>query len=254
MRPARAGPTVDNAVHSQGPPGPRDTTRFVESRPGDLRHATPWHRYRHHVRTLPVRLEALSRDLRLPPGGRVLDYGCAEAPYRYFFPADTYFVAADLPGNPYASLTLNPDTTVPAEAESFDVVLSTQVLEHVADPALYLAECFRLLRPGGRLLLSTHGMFIYHPDPIDYWRWTCAGLRHVVEEAGFSIVRFEGIIGLVATGIQFVQDATYYHLPRRLRPVYAFVMQSAIVLADRIQKQGSRDLNAQVFALVAEKP
>lgn len=236
------------------PPGPRDTHSFVAGRPADLRRATPWHRYGHHIRTLPARLQSLSRDLRLPPGGRVLDYGCADVPYRHFFPTDARFVAADLPGNPHAGMQLNADATVPSDGGSFDVVVSTQVLEHVADPALYLSECFRVLRPGGRLLLSTHGVFVYHPDPVDYWRWTCAGLRHVVEEAGFTIVRFEGIIGLVATGIQLIQDATYYRLPRALRPVYALVMQSLARLADRLQSQASRDLNAQVFGLVAEKP
>ncbi|HYI38557.1 MAG TPA: methyltransferase domain-containing protein [Thermoleophilaceae bacterium] len=236
------------------PPAPSDSTRYVDHRPADIRRATPGHRYAHHIRTLPARLEALSVDLRLPPGGRVLDYGCADVPYRHFFPADAEFVAADLPGNPAATLDLNPDTTIPAPDDSFDAVLSTQVLEHVGDPELYLSECFRVLRPGGRMLLSTHGMFIYHPDPVDYWRWTCAGLRHVIEEAGFRVARFEGVIGLLATGLQFVQDATYYHLPRPLRPVYAFVMQSLVALADRLQAQAARDLNAQVYAVVAEKP
>ncbi len=190
----------------------------------------------------------------MPADGRILDYGCAEVPYRHFFAQTATYVAADLPGNPNATLDLNADTTVPEPDDGFDAVVSTQVLEHVADPALYLSECFRVLRPGGRLLLSTHGMFIYHPDPIDHWRWTCAGLRHVVEDAGFRVVHFEGIIGLAASGLQFVQDATYYRLPRPLRPVYALLVQSLIVLADRIQSQASKDLNAQVYALVAEKP
>lgn len=239
---------------TEEPPGPRDKARFVEGRPNDLRKATPWHRYGHHIRTLPARLEALSKDLQLTDASRILDYGCADIPYRHFFPAGANFVAADLPGNPHATMQLNPDASLPADDGTFDAVVSTQVLEHVTDPQLYLSECFRVLRPGGRLLLSTHGMFIYHPDPIDYWRWTCAGLRHVVEEAGFKVVRFEGIIGLIATGLQFIQDATYYHLPRVLRPAYALVMQSLVVMADRLQSQGSRDLNGQVFGLVAEKP
>ncbi len=59
-------------------------------------------------------------------------------------------------------------------------MLSTQVLEHVTDPRLYLAECHRVLRPGGPLLLSTHGIMVYHPDPVDYWRWTGAGLQRAV--------------------------------------------------------------------------
>ena len=228
--------------------------RYIADRPRDIRRATPWHRYGHHIRTLPARLQALSRDLELPSGGRVLDYGCADVPYRHFFGADADYVAADLPGNPAATLVLNDDATVPVPDDSFDAVMSTQVLEHVADPAAYLAECFRVLKPGGRLLLSTHGIFIYHPDPVDYWRWTCAGLRHVVEEAGFEVVRFEGIIGLLATGIQLVQDAVYHHLPRPLRPLLALCLQTLAVLADKLEGQGSRDMNAQVFGLVAAKP
>jgi SAM-dependent methyltransferase len=230
-----------------------DPPRFQRSRPTDIRVAKPWHRYAHHIRALPAALEALSRDLRLP-GGRILDYGCADVPYRHFFPPDADYVGADLAGNPFAALELNDDGTVPVEDDSFDVVLSTQVLEHVTDPGTYLSECFRVLRPGGQLLLSTHGIFVYHPDPDDYWRWTCAGLRRAVSEAGFDVERFEGIIGLAATGLQLVQDAVYWHLPRPLQPLFAAGMQALVSLADRLQGAASRRLNAQVFALVAAKP
>jgi SAM-dependent methyltransferase len=163
------------------------------------------------------------------------------------------YVAADLEGNPHASLILNPDGTVPAPDASFDAVLSTQVLEHVLDPALYLSECFRVLRPGGRLLLSTHGIFMYHPDPVDLWRWTCAGLRHAVQGAGFRVVRFEGIIGLAATGLQLLQDAISFRLPRWLVPWLALIMQPIVALVDHLETPQNRRYNAQVFALVATR-
>lgn len=228
--------------------------RFVEGRPPDIHRPTRWHRYGHHIRALRAGLEALVPELRLPPGGRVLDYGCAELPYRSFFPDDAEYVAADLPGNALATLSLSEDGTVPMPSASFDAVLSTQVLEHVTDPLLYMEECFRVLRPGGRLLLSTHGMFVYHPDPDDYWRWTCAGLKRLARQAGFEVVRFEGIVGLLPTGLQLVQDALYWHLPKLLRGPFALVMQAVISLSDRLHSPGSRGLNSQVFALVAEKP
>jgi len=104
------------------------------------------------------------------------------------------------------------------------------------------------------MLLSTHGFMVYHPDPVDYWRWTCAGLRRAVEEPGFRIVRFEGIMGMAASGLQLFQDAAARRLPPALRPALCLVMQAAIALADRLEPAADRDLNALVFALVAEKP
>ena len=226
---------------------------FHAERPTDLRRAKPWHRLAYIIRALPAGLEQLASELDAPSDARILDFGSADAPYRHFFADSVEFVTADLPGNPEASLEIRPDGTVPAESGSFDVVLSTQVLEHVTDPGTYLAECFRVLRPGGRMLLSTHGMMVYHPDPVDYWRWTCAGLEQAVTQANFEIEHFEGIMGLSATGLQLVQDSVYYKLPRALAPVLATVMQGLIAIADRLQSRESRRLNALVFALVARK-
>lgn len=184
----------------------------------------------------------------------MLDYGCADMPYRDFFGSDIEYVGADLAGNDQAALHLLPDGTVPADDASFDAVLSTQVLEHVQDPRLYLSECFRALRPGGRMLLSTHGVFPYHPDPVDLWRWTCEGLRREVHGAGFEIIRFEGVIGMAATGLQLLQDALSYRVPRSLVPWLALLMQPLVAFADRFETPESLGNNAQVFALVAVRP
>jgi SAM-dependent methyltransferase len=225
--------------------------RFLAERPHDLRRFVPWHRLAHVVRVLPRRLEALARELGVGPGDRVLDYGCADVPYRRFFPAGCEYIAADLAGNPEATTLLREDGTVPVADGSVDAVISTQVLEHVADPARYLRECRRVLRPGGGLLLSTHGLMVWHPDPVDLWRWTCDGLRRQVEDAGFEVVRFEGVMGLGATGVQLLQDAWYWRVPRPVRPLLAFVLQSVAALLDRVEAQESKDMNALVFALVA---
>lgn len=185
---------------------------------------------------------------------RVLDYGAADSPYRELLPQARDWVAADLGGNPHAQMQLNADGSVPSEASRFDLVLSTQVLEHVSDPALYLAECYRVLKPGGRLVLSTHGIMVWHPDPHDFWRWTSEGLRSAVQKAGFEVVAFRGAMGLAACGVQLFQDATHGRLWRRLQRPYAALMQWFVRVADLCIDRERRDLNALVFVLCATKP
>lgn len=227
--------------------------RFATNR-SNLRSVRPWHPLAYIVRELPRRLGRLASELECPPEGQVLDYGCADVPYQRFFGSGVHYIAADLPGNPHATTEINENGTVPVPDASVDAVVSTQVLEHVLDPEVYLRECYRVLRPGGRLLLSTHGFMVYHPDPDDYWRWTCAGLRRAVERAGLTVVRFEGIMGLSASGLQLLQDGIYPRLPEALRPLAALVFQTLIAIVDRLERPSSRELNALVFALVAVKP
>lgn len=228
--------------------------RFHVARPTGLRRARPSHRLAYIIWLLPRRLEALAGLLDVGPGGRVLDYGCAEQPYRRFFGERVEFIGADLPGNPAADILIGTDGTLPLADDSVDAVLSTQVLEHVAEPATYLDECLRVLRPGGRLLLSTHGLMVYHPDPVDYWRWTAAGLERALSAAGFTVIHREGLMGLGAVGLQFVQDAIYHRVHPRLRPAVAMLFQSLIAIGERLAPADGSGADALVQAVVAEKP
>jgi SAM-dependent methyltransferase len=71
---------------------------------------------------------------------------------------------------------------------SFDLVLCTQVLEHVRDPAKALQEIARVLRPGGHAFVTTHGVWPFHPYPDDLWRWTQQGLEQLfVRTPGLTV-------------------------------------------------------------------
>ncbi len=65
-------------------------------------------------------------------------------------------------------------------AESFDAIVCTEVLEHTLDPFAAVAEMHRLLRPGGRLLISCPFNFRIHGPLPDCWRFTEHGLRSVL--------------------------------------------------------------------------
>jgi len=59
---------------------------------------------------------------------------------------------------------------------SFDAVIMIEVLEHVRQPQQAADEIFRLLKPGGRVILTTPFIFPIHDRPYDFFRFTKYGL------------------------------------------------------------------------------
>ncbi|MGH8260741.1 MAG: class I SAM-dependent methyltransferase [Steroidobacteraceae bacterium] len=145
------------------------------------------------LRAVVARHLAHLRDLT------VIDYGCGSMPYRPLFDgcAGSY-IGVDCAGNDCADLQIDTRLTLPFTDSSADVVLSSEVLEHVEDVGFYLGECARVLRTSGMLLLSTHGMWIYHPHPTDVRRWTRWGLRFEIERAGFVVADIIPCVGPLA--------------------------------------------------------
>ena len=138
----------------------------------------------------------LSGPLRLG-GARVLDFGCGTRPYEPWFRAvGARYEGADIDGA--HEFVVREDGSLAAADAAFDMVASFQVLEHVWDLATYLGEARRVLKPGGWLLLSTHGSWFYHPHPGDYRRWTREGLRREVEAHGFRMVEMKAVVGPLA--------------------------------------------------------
>lgn len=143
------------------------------------------------------------------PGLRVVDYGCGASPYRELFVRrGATYIGADFHG---ADLTLGAGGEIPLPDQAADVVVSFQVLEHVPAPQQYLAEVRRVLKKNGRLLLSTHGTWLYHPHPGDFYRWTRQGLEVELARADFVVEYCESLVGplawttmLRAVGLEFI--------------------------------------------------
>ena len=116
---------------------------------------------------------------------KILDYGAGASPYRQYFPKADYR-RADITKMPYLDYHLCADSKIVEADETFDLIISTQVAEHAMDPAIYFGECYRLLKPGGKLILSTHGIWEEHGSPYDFQRWTEEGFRRDLTRAGFK--------------------------------------------------------------------
>lgn len=124
--------------------------------------------------------------------GEVIDVGCGAQPYRHLLSPVAGYRAID-----YAEAQSHfgysmPDTSYyagdrwPIADESVDVILCTETLEHVPEPAVFLAEAARCLKVGGRLILTVPFAARWHYIPHDYWRFTPSGLQRLLEAAGFE--------------------------------------------------------------------
>jgi SAM-dependent methyltransferase len=149
--------------------------------PGELRRDPPPSSPTYAVRA-PL-AAWLRREASARPGPyRVLDVGCGVKPYYPFFAeAASEYVGVDVVENPAADLQ-GAVESLPVDDASFDLVLCLQVLEHANDPPQAVRELRRVVAPGGRVLASTHGVQVYHPAPVDLWRWTHAGLDRLFRD------------------------------------------------------------------------
>jgi len=79
---------------------------------------------------------------------------------------------------------------IPFEHDVFDVVVSTEMLEHDPEPWLSVSEMGRVLKIDGILVVTARGIgFPHHSYPDDFYRYTPEAIRHLVEEyAGLSVL------------------------------------------------------------------
>lgn len=148
-------------------------------------------------RLLDLQAASVWRDLRTELAsarGDVLDVGAGAQPYRGLLPTGVRYRAIDSAAVAEDFGYRLPDTEYfegdrwPVESSSVDLVLATETLEHVPEPAAFLAEARRALRPGGRIVLTVPFAARWHYIPHDYWRFTPSSLGKLLEGAGFGEV------------------------------------------------------------------
>lgn len=113
----------------------------------------------------------------------------------------------------YTKMDINPGPNVdivgsieriPFPSATFDSIVCTQVFEHLPHPVKSAAEVYRVLRPGGHVLVTVPQMNELHEEPHDYFRYTNFGLKKLFEDAGFSIISMESRGGFFTTLAQMI--------------------------------------------------
>jgi SAM-dependent methyltransferase len=120
----------------------------------------------------------------LPKGTKMLDAGAGPCPYKHFFKHCNY-EATDFT-NHYRLMdfvcTLD---KIPKKPNTYDVILSTEVLEHVEYPQKVINEFYRILKPKGKLFLTVPQGWMMHQKPYNYYYFTYFGLESLLKNSGF---------------------------------------------------------------------
>lgn len=128
--------------------------------------------------------------------GNLLDLGCGKAPlYECYKAYVDHIVCVDwthsLHQLAYVDVACNLGRPLPFQDEQFDTIILSDVLEHIPEPQNLWDEIKRIMRPGGKLLISVPFYYWLHESPHDYYRYTEYALRRFARQSGFEILVLE---------------------------------------------------------------
>ncbi len=122
---------------------------------------------------------------------------------------------------------------LPIKSNSVDTAFSSQVLEHVPEPQKMVDEIYRILRPQGICILSTHMANPLHGEPHDYFRFTKYGLKEIFKKFS-KIENIEENGGALLSVGQFLIWGLSEKLPRVLSLPLIVFLNYAIKKMDRV--------------------
>jgi SAM-dependent methyltransferase len=209
-----------------------------------------------HWLVLTRRREIFKRWIARLPGNqlKVLDIGGRIQPYRPLLKDRIKsYVAVDISVTALVDVLARAEE-LPFQDDQFDLVLCTQMLQYVADPARVLSEIFRVLKSSGCLLLSVPSVYPMDSSE-ECWRFLPGGLRHLL--SGFTEVQIEAegnsISGFFRTiNACLVLFAKYDWLRNILRHTACPVLNCAGVLGEAISASSNEQLSAN-YSVLATK-
>ncbi len=131
---------------------------------------------------------AAVHDLSKYINGNTVDFGAGSAKYKsIIIPHTTKYTTFDMVPGPSIDVVgdaCNP----PFPDNTFDTVISTQMLEHVERPWVVVHEIQRILKPGGICIITAPFITPYHADPYDFFRYTVQGMESLFTHEDCAIV------------------------------------------------------------------
>lgn len=198
-------------------------------------------------------------DTYIKENDSVFDIGCGNKPfekYIRFLTKNGKYQGCDAVQSSEQKVDIICEATnIPEQSGKYDIVICTQVIEHVFDHAKLLSEAYRLLKPGGHIILSGPFIWMLHEEPYDFFRFTKYGFAKLFENAGFIIKEEKANGGkFAALGQLIIHILCNGHsrnfFLKNIRAVKIFLCNILFTWLDEHNKDESYTLN---YVLVGQK-
>jgi SAM-dependent methyltransferase len=165
--------------------------------------------------------------------GRVMDFGCGSKPYAKLFSGAKEYIGVDIESTGHNHRTSKVDVyyqgnSLPFPDEHFDGVFSSEVFEHIFNLEEMLCEISRVVRPGGKLLITVPFLWGEHEVPYDFARYTSFGISYLLRRHGFRIIEQKKTLGYFLACAQ--SFTVYLHLHVFPRNRFLRILLGTIVI------------------------
>ena len=155
--------------------------------------------------------------------GKMMDFGCGSKPYQSLFVNAGEYIGVDYAGEGHSHENEQIDIfydgkIIPFPDNTFDSILASEVLEHVFNLEEILKELFRVLKPGGKVLITIPFAWNEHEAPTDFGRYTSFGFRDLLERNGFAVLAMDKSSNFVQTLTQLWITYWHTHIIPKFRP------------------------------------
>ena len=196
---------------------------------------------------------------KIPYKGIVIDLGCGTSPYKNVIlkTADKY-IGVDWKNSLHDQSHIDVFTDLckplPFPDEYADTVVSFQVLEHLSEPELFLSECFRILKRGGKLFITVPFMWHVHEAPNDYYRYTRYGLEYLLKENGFLEIEIKENTGFWQMWILKFNYHTTRFARGPLKLLWIPIWWTGQIISPILDKYDKHPEECASYTVVARKP
>ncbi len=163
-------------------------------------------------------------------GGVIIDLGGGKNPsYERFWNINPEkFIRVDINKKSEPDVIADLNEPLPFSNNFADVIFLFNVIYILENPGIVLKEIYRVLKPGGKLFITSPFIFNEAKEPTDYWRFTSEGLEKLLKESDFNTITIESVGERFSAAVYLISSFLFFWPIKFLFYCFALIFDKLI--------------------------